>query len=111
MIKSNNVIEIRQSYHHNFIQSIIRLYKNQNDVFDIANSIEINYYIHSIPVNKLKHLGKEIIIKWQTNIDNNHIFYTDSNGRDMQQRQLNYRHNYKINITNPISVIIILLIV
>jgi lysosomal alpha-mannosidase len=47
--------------------------------------------------------GKEIITRFSTNISSDGYLYTDSNGREMQQRLLNYRPTWKLNITEPVA--------
>ena len=48
-------------------------------------------------------VGKEIITKYASNIDNKGVFYTDSNGRDMLERKINYRPTWKVKLEEPIS--------
>ena len=48
-------------------------------------------------------VGKEVIARWHTNVSNRGVFYTDSNGREMQARQLNTRPNYPFNQTEFIA--------
>jgi hypothetical protein len=47
--------------------------------------------------------GKEIISRFSTNISSDGYLYTDSNGREMQQRLLNYRPTWKLNVTEPVA--------
>jgi len=49
-------------------------------------------------------LGKEITINFYSpEIATNQTFYTDSNGLEMQQRILNYRPTWEVNITEPMA--------
>jgi len=41
----------------------------------------VESYIHSIPIDD--GVGKEVVILFNTNIHNNDIFYTDSNGLEL----------------------------
>jgi hypothetical protein len=42
--------------------------------------------------------GKEVIVTWYTpDIDNKDVFFTDSNGLEMQHRVLNKRPSYKFS--------------
>ena len=38
-----------------------------------------------------------------TDIASQDTFFTDSNGREMQQRNLNFRPTWDLNVTHPIS--------
>lgn len=51
--------------------------------------VEFEYQISSIPIGD--NIGKELISRFQSDIQSNSYFYTDSNGREFQQRKLNYR--------------------
>ena len=43
-------------------------------------------------------MGREIVAKWQLlNSTNNEVFYTDSNGLEMQERVLNSRPDYTLD--------------
>jgi len=45
--------------------------------------------------------GKEITLSWKfDDFDEGEKFYTDSNGLEMQPRQLNKRFSYPIDTTN-----------
>lgn len=76
--------------------TFVRVY---NEV-DLANNvIEIETFLSSIHIRDL--IGKEVVMKVQTNINNNQTFYTDSNGLEMQKRILNYRPTFNWTIDEP----------
>jgi len=68
-----------------------------------ANSTEIQfeYTVGPIPVDDKQ--GKEIITRYTTNIASNATWYTDSNGREWQQRVRNQRPTWKWNPTQPVA--------
>lgn len=47
--------------------------------------------------------GKEVISRFTTNLRSDDIFYTDSNGREMVQRRINYRSTYNYTNEEPIA--------
>lgn len=48
--------------------------------------------------------GMEVTVNWKSfDIDNNEIFYTDSNALEMQQRKLNSRPTWTLSTDEPIS--------
>ena len=61
------------------------------------NFIEIETFVNSIDISDNQ--GKEIVLIVETDIQNNRTFYTDSNGLELQERILNYRDDYTINMT------------
>ena len=71
-------------------------------VFDNSKNVSEPFLIESFiePINIIDGIGKEIIIKFTSSqINNQGIFYTDSNGLEMQQRTRNWRKTWKLNIT------------
>ena len=93
MIKGPLVEEVRQTF-GTYVSQVIRLYKN-------ADYAEFEYTIGPIPINDK--LGKEIITKFNTNINNADVFYTDANGREIKKRKRDFRDTWKLDITEPIS--------
>ena len=93
IVKGPLVQEVRQTF-GTFVSQVIRLYKD-------APYAEFEHTIGPIPVND--HIGKEIITRFDTNIESGGAFYTDANGREMKERRRDYRPTWTLNITEPIS--------
>ncbi|CAG2107047.1 unnamed protein product [Medioppia subpectinata] len=66
-----------------------------------SDTIEIDYTCGPIPV--ADESGKEIVFRWQTDLNTGGVFYTDSNGRQTMRRRRDYRPTYKLNVTQPVS--------
>ncbi len=47
--------------------------------------------------------GKEIILRYDTNIASQAKFYTDANGREVLQRTRDFRPTWNYNVTEPVS--------
>lgn len=47
--------------------------------------------------------GKEVISRFRTEINSGDLFYTDSNGREMLERKLNYRATFNYTNEEPIA--------
>lgn len=62
---------------------------------------EFEWIVGSIPIED--DLGKEVITRFDTNISSSGYVYTDSNGREMQERLFNYRPTWKLNVTEPVA--------
>lgn len=63
--------------------------------------VEVEWTAGPIPIDD--NSGKEVIVKYKTDIDNADIFKTDSNGRELLSRRLNYRPTWELNVTQPIA--------
>ncbi|KAG8095503.1 hypothetical protein GUJ93_ZPchr0012g18800 [Zizania palustris] len=72
----------------------MRLYRDKEQA-------EVEYTIGPIPVDD--GLGKEVITRLTANMVTNSTFYTDSNGRDFLKRVRNYRDDWKLQVTQPVS--------
>ncbi|XP_045508968.1 lysosomal alpha-mannosidase-like isoform X1 [Colias croceus] len=76
------------------VAAIVRIY-NELKYF------EIDYTVGPIDIKDDN--GKEYIIRYDTNIVNNGIFYTDSNGRQFLKRKLNERPQWNLTLEEPIA--------
>uniref|UniRef100_A0A1B6CDC3 Alpha-mannosidase n=1 Tax=Clastoptera arizonana TaxID=38151 RepID=A0A1B6CDC3_9HEMI len=88
------VEEIHQEFNE-WTSQVIRVYKD-------ADFMEFNWLIGPIPIEDKE--GKEIISCFKFyNITSNNKFYTDSNGREMVERTLNFRPSYKVNLEEKVA--------
>jgi len=55
------------------------------------------------PVPIADGLGKEVVSRWSTDVKSAGVFFTDSNGREMQRRVRNVRPTWSLNVTDPVS--------
>ncbi|XP_060578031.1 lysosomal alpha-mannosidase-like isoform X2 [Ruditapes philippinarum] len=62
---------------------------------------EIEWTVGPIPINDKQ--GKEVIARFNTSLKTNGKFYTDANGREILERQRNYRPTWKLNQTEPVA--------
>lgn len=93
IFKGPLVQEVRQVISP-YISQVIRLYAGQRHA-------EFEYTVGPIPVGD--DWGKEVITRFDTDIKSDQLFYTDANGREMQERKRNYRPTWKLNITEPVA--------
>ncbi|XP_066143340.1 lysosomal alpha-mannosidase-like [Euwallacea fornicatus] len=88
--QGNTVDEVHQKI-NDWITQIIRVYKGQN-------YIEFDWLVG--PLNVSDGNGIEVISRFTVeDFKNNETFYTDSNGREMIERKLNYRPTFTYNST------------
>jgi len=91
--RGKQVNEIHQVY-NDWISQTIRLYDN-------SRYAEFEWQVG--PINVDDQIGKEVIIKFVTDLETNSIFYTDSNGREILKRVRDYRPTWKLNQTEKIA--------
>lgn len=92
-INGSLVQEIQQTFTPWLSQSI-RLYKG----FD---NVEFKWVVGPIPFEDK--IGKEIITRFDTDLQTDGKFYTDSNGREIVPRKRDFRPTWQLNVTEPIS--------
>ncbi|KIH59263.1 glycosyl hydrolase family 38 protein [Ancylostoma duodenale] len=95
VVKGPLVEEVRQTF-SSWVAQIIRLRKN-------AKHVEFDWIIGPIPKEEANPITKEVVTRYITDIKNQDVFFTDSNGRQMMRRQKNYNPNFKYIDTEPVS--------
>ncbi|CAJ0946335.1 unnamed protein product, partial [Mesorhabditis belari] len=95
IVKGTLVQEVRQKI-SDWAYQTIRLYGGQPQ-------IEFDWVIGPIPKESSKPIGKEIITRYTTDINNNNFFYTDSSGRQVLKRTWDFYPQFQYADTEPIS--------
>ncbi|XP_049516029.1 lysosomal alpha-mannosidase-like isoform X2 [Dermacentor silvarum] len=88
---------IVQEVHQKFSEWLTQVIR----VYDDADFVEFDWVVGSIPVDDNN--GKEIITRFDTDLKNYGVFYTDANGREILQRSLNYRPTWKLRLREPVA--------
>jgi len=75
--------------------------KTANAWFRLNNddfmSVEVELY--ALPYNETNPIGHEVTVNfWAPEIDNGGVFYTDSNGLEMQKRVKNHRDTWDLEL-------------
>ncbi|XP_049791934.1 lysosomal alpha-mannosidase-like [Schistocerca nitens] len=91
--KGDLVEEIHQTF-NDWVSQVIRVHKDEKH-------IEFEWLVGPIPTED--GIGKEIISRFNTDLFNDETFYTDSNGREMLQRRVNYRPTWNYSVEEPVS--------
>lgn len=69
--------------------------------YDESPASEWEVYLSGLPNDNH---GREVTVNWKAfNIKNGGVFYTDSNGLEMQQRMLNYRPTWNFSSFEQVS--------
>ncbi|XP_034939557.1 lysosomal alpha-mannosidase isoform X1 [Chelonus insularis] len=79
---------------NDFVSEIVRVYHEER-------KIELDWVVGPIPINDS--IGKEVIIKYESNLKSKNTFYTDSNGREMLMRVRNYRPTWNLSLEEPVA--------
>ena len=93
VITGKVVQEVRQVF-SDWASQVVRLYKG-------GKFVEFEYTIGPIPY--ADGLGKEVISRFDTSLASNTTWWTDANGREMQERIRNYRKTWTLNNTEPVA--------
>ena len=87
VVKGSVVSEVRQQFAP-WLTQIVRLTAG-------SPVIELQWTVGHIPVDDQQ--GKEVISRFSTGIQSDGVWYTDSNGRELQRRQRNTRQGWQWN--------------
>jgi len=91
------VQEVRQQF-CGWVQQTVRLVGNES-------TIQFEYQIGSVPVVDAGGIetGKEVISRFETDLNSNQTWYTDSNGREFIRRQYNHRDTWDYLVYQNVS--------
>jgi lysosomal alpha-mannosidase len=70
-------------------------------VYDEGEFVEIEWTVGPIPIND--NIGKEIILRYDTNIQSESKYYTDANGREVLERIRDYRPTWNYTVVETVS--------
>lgn len=85
--------EVHQIFNE-WISQTIRLYADNDNV-------EFNWQVGPIDVSN--NIGKEVIVKFASDLDTNSTFYTDSNGREILKRVRDFRPTWSLNQSEKVA--------
>ena len=71
------------------------------NLYDDTESVEIEWTVGPVPIDD--NIGKEIILRYDTDIQSQAKFYTDANGREVLERIRDYRSTWNYTISEPVS--------
>jgi lysosomal alpha-mannosidase len=70
-------------------------------LYDEGESVEVEWTVGPIPIND--NIGKEIILRYDTDIASESKYYTDSNGREVLERTRDYRPTWNYTVVETVS--------
>ncbi|PIO35130.1 hypothetical protein AB205_0152700, partial [Aquarana catesbeiana] len=93
--ENNSLVqEVYQNF-SSWCSQVVRLYSDQRYV-------ELEWTVGPIPVED-DDVGKEVISRFDTNLQTGGLFYTDANGRQILQRRRNSRKTWAFHQTEPVA--------
>jgi hypothetical protein len=95
VIESDLLTEVTTDFIAPWVKQVVKIYRG-------LPYVDIQYSVGPIPV-EIDGIGKEIITRICSNIKNNGVFYTDSNGRDFIRRERSKRSTWSLNEFEPIA--------
>ncbi|XP_008583190.1 PREDICTED: lysosomal alpha-mannosidase [Galeopterus variegatus] len=93
LVKTALVQEVYQNFSA-WCSQVVRLYPGQRH-------LELEWTVGPIPVGD--GWGKEVISRFDTQLETKGHFYTDSNGREILKRRRDYRPTWNLNQTEPVA--------
>ncbi|CAF1071518.1 unnamed protein product [Rotaria sordida] len=70
-------------------------------IFDGSSTVEFEWTVGPIPIDD--YIGKEVIIRYDTDIGSTSKYYTDANGREVLERIRNYRPTWNYTVFENVS--------
>ena len=93
VFQTSDATEVHQKINE-YISQVIRVRTD-------GEAIEFDWVVGPIPVDDK--IGKEVIIRFDSNLVTNGVFYTDANGRQLLKRVWNWRPTWNLIVTEPVS--------
>jgi hypothetical protein len=93
-INTSAGVEVHVEFENPWLRQVTR-------VMNGLNYVEVEYSVGPIPIDDGR--GKEIVTKYSTPIKSNSTFYTDSNGREFQQRRRDSRPTWPLKVFEPVA--------
>ncbi|CAF4067741.1 unnamed protein product [Rotaria sordida] len=70
-------------------------------IFDGSSTVEFEWTVGPIPIDD--YIGKEVIIRYDTDLGSTSKYYTDANGREVLERIRNYRPTWNYTVFENVS--------
>jgi lysosomal alpha-mannosidase len=70
-------------------------------LYDNGQYVEVEWTVGPIPVGD--NIGKEIIIRYDTDIESQGKYYTDANGREVLERTRDFRPTWNYTVAEPVA--------
>lgn len=99
------VIRCRKCIKSETVQTAVVVFNDwasqEISLYNGGDAVEVEWTVGPIPIDD--RIGKEIILRYDTDIQSQAKFYTDANGREVLERTRDYRPTWTYNVTEPVS--------
>ena len=86
-------------FYHSPLLLVALLYHSPPRLWSGAASVEITWTVGPLPADT----GREVVVRYTTDLRSNDTWFTDANGRGVMQRQRNQRPSYKTALAEPVA--------
>ncbi len=87
------------------VQTAVIIFNNwasqEISLYADGQTVEVEWIVGPIPIND--NVGKEIIMRYDTDIQSQSKYYTDANGREVLERIRDYRPTWNYSVNEPVS--------
>jgi len=94
VVESGLVTEVHAEF-GDFVKQVTRIVENQPYV-------EIEWTVGPVPTEE-DGIGKEVVMRLNSDIKSGDTFFTDSNGREFLERKIDYRPTWDLEVFQPIA--------
>ncbi len=96
---------IRTCQKSELVQSALIIFNDwasqEVNVYDGLSTVELEWTVGPIPIDD--NIGKEVIIRYDTDIASASKYYTDANGREVLERIRDYRPTWNYTVIENVS--------
>ncbi len=71
------------------------------NLFDNVSTVEVEWTVGPIPIDD--NIGKEVIVRYDTDIASASKYYTDANGREVLERIRDFRPTWNYTVLESVS--------
>jgi lysosomal alpha-mannosidase len=105
LFSSSFDLKIRTCTKTEIVQSALIIFNEwasqEISLFHGTQAVEVEWTVGPIPISDK--IGKEIIIRYDTDIESASKYYTDANGREVLERIRDYRPTWDYSVTETVS--------
>jgi lysosomal alpha-mannosidase len=102
---SKYFISIRTCTYADHVQTALIIYNEwasqEIRIYDGERITEFDWIVGPIPIEDNN--GKEVIMRYDTDMQSKGIFYTDANGREVLERKRDYRPSWNYTVYESVS--------
>ncbi len=99
------MLTIRTCTKSELVQSALIIFNDwgsqEVNLFDNVSTVEVEWTVGPIPIDDT--IGKEVIVRYDTDIASASKYYTDANGREVLERIRDFRPTWNYTVLESVS--------